>query len=38
VYNTNGYESLEVLGLLAGIVDVYLPDLKYADSSVAAQY
>jgi putative pyruvate formate lyase activating enzyme len=32
VYNTNAYDSVEVLHLLDGIVDVYLPDLKYADS------
>src|SRR5436190_11416412 len=30
VYNTNSYDSVEVLRLLDGIVDVYLPDLKYA--------
>jgi putative pyruvate formate lyase activating enzyme len=30
VYNTNAYDSVEVLGLLDRIVDVYLPDLKYA--------
>src|SRR6266480_6011843 len=30
VYNTNAYDSVEVLQLLDGIVDVYLPDLKYA--------
>lgn len=34
VYNTNAYDSVEVLRLLDGIVDVYLPDLKYADSAV----
>ena len=33
VYNTNAYDSVEVLNLLEGIVDIYLPDLKYADSS-----
>jgi putative pyruvate formate lyase activating enzyme len=33
VYNTNAYDSVEVLKLLDGIVDVYLPDLKYADSA-----
>ena len=33
VYNTNAYDSVEVLRLLEGIVSVYLPDLKYADSS-----
>ncbi len=31
VYNTNAYDSVEVLRLLDGIVDVYLPDLKYAE-------
>ncbi|HEX2950305.1 MAG TPA: radical SAM protein [Armatimonadota bacterium] len=31
VYNTNGYDSIETLQLLDGIVDIYLPDLKYAD-------
>ena len=30
VYNTNAYDSVEVLKLLDGIIDVYLPDLKYA--------
>src|SRR5438093_8757942 len=30
VYNTNAYDSVEVLRLLDGVVDVYLPDLKYA--------
>ena len=38
VYNTNAYDSVEVLNLLADIVDVYLPDLKYADSDVGFQY
>src|SRR6266496_2238427 len=31
VYNTNAYDSVEVLKLLDGVVDVYLPDLKYAE-------
>jgi putative pyruvate formate lyase activating enzyme len=31
VYNTNAYESIEVLHLLDGIIDIYMPDLKYAD-------
>jgi putative pyruvate formate lyase activating enzyme len=35
VYNSHGYESVEVLRLLEGIVDIYLPDLKYADDSTA---
>ena len=38
VYNTNAYDSVEVLRLLEGIVDVYLPDLKYADSQAGALY
>ncbi len=32
VYNTNAYDSVEVLGLLDGIVDIYLPDFKYAEN------
>ena len=38
VYNTNAYDSVEVLELLDGIVDIYLPDLKYADSDAGFQY
>jgi len=38
VYNTNAYDSVEVLKLLDGVVDVYLPDLKYADSDAGFQY
>jgi putative pyruvate formate lyase activating enzyme len=38
VYNTNAYDSVEVLKLLDGIVDVYLPDLKYADSDAGFHY
>jgi putative pyruvate formate lyase activating enzyme len=38
VYNTNAYDSVEVLRLLDGIVDIYLPDLKYADSDAGYQY
>ena len=38
VYNTNAYDSVEVLRLLEGIVDVYLPDLKYADSAEGYAY
>lgn len=36
VYNTNGYDSLEALRLVAPYVDVYLPDFKYMDSALAA--
>ena len=38
VYNTNAYDSVEVLRLLDGIVDVYLPDFKYADASAGWLY
>jgi putative pyruvate formate lyase activating enzyme len=38
VYNTNSYDSLEVLKLLDGIVDIYLPDAKYSDDKVALKY
>jgi len=38
VYNTSGYERLEVLKLLDGIVDIYLPDLKYMDADKASKY
>lgn len=38
VYNTSGYESLEALRLLNGIVDIYLPDMRYADDAVALKY
>lgn len=38
VYNTNGYDSLETLALLDGIVDVYLPDMKYGDEESARAY
>ncbi len=36
VYNTNAYDSVEVLRLLEGVVDVWLPDLKYADRDAGA--
>ncbi len=35
VWNCGGYESLEALALLDGIVDIYMPDLKYADAETA---
>lgn len=35
VYNTGGYDSPEALALLDGVVDIYLPDMKYGDSEVA---
>ena len=38
VYNTGGYDSPEALALLDGIVDIYMPDMKYGDSAFARQY
>lgn len=38
VYNCGGYESVETLKRLDGLVDVYLPDLKYFDTDLAARY
>jgi len=38
VYNTSGYDSLEVIKLLDGVVDIYLPDFKYQDAEAAALY
>lgn len=38
LYNTSGYERVEVLRELEGLVDVWLPDYKYADSALAARF
>lgn len=38
IYNTNGYENVETIKLLKGYIDVYLPDLKYADDELAKKY
>jgi putative pyruvate formate lyase activating enzyme len=38
VYNTSGWERLEILELLDGVVDIYLPDFKYWDSAMSAKY
>lgn len=37
VYNCGGYESVETLRFLDGLVDIYLPDFKYADNALAAK-
>ena len=37
VYNTGGYDSVETLKLLAGLVDIYMPDMKYSGSEVAKE-
>ena len=38
VYNTGGYDSLEMLELLDGIIDIYMPDMKYASQQIARHY
>jgi putative pyruvate formate lyase activating enzyme len=38
IYNTNAYDSVDVLQLLDGIIDIYLPDLKYSDEEMGYQY
>jgi putative pyruvate formate lyase activating enzyme len=38
VYNTGGYDSQEALRLLDGIIDIYMPDMKYADAQIARKY
>ncbi len=38
IYNSNGYENVEALKKLEGLIDVYLPDLKYAEDEVALKY
>jgi len=38
VFNCGGYESLEVIKLLNGIIDIYMPDVKYSNARVAKKY
>lgn len=38
VYNTGGYDSLEMLQLLDGIIDIYMPDMKYTDADLARRH
>ncbi|MEW6087125.1 MAG: radical SAM protein [bacterium] len=38
VYNTSGYEKIEILKLLNGIIDVYLPDMRYGDDISSQKY
>ncbi len=38
VYNTGGYDSVEMLRLLDGVVDIYMPDMKYGDDAAARKY
>ncbi|MBU1887719.1 MAG: radical SAM protein [Candidatus Omnitrophica bacterium] len=38
VYNCGGYESLEALKILDGVIDMYMPDMKYSDNAAARKY
>ena len=38
VYNTGGYDSLETLKLLDGVVDIYMPDIKYSENKIGLKY
>jgi putative pyruvate formate lyase activating enzyme len=38
VYNTGGYDSAEALALLDGVIDIYMPDMKYGDSATAREF
>ena len=38
IYNTNAYDSVEVLRLLEGVFDIYLPDLRYSEEGIAREY
>lgn len=38
VYNTNGYENIETIKQLEGYIDIYLPDLKYAENDIGKKY
>ena len=38
VYNCGGYESIETLKILDGVIDIYMPDFKYSESGPAAEY
>jgi putative pyruvate formate lyase activating enzyme len=38
VYNTNGYDKLETIRSLSGLIDVYLPDYKYVTNTISSEY
>ena len=38
IYNSNGYDSVEMLKLLEGVIDIYLPDIKYGDNDSGKKY
>ncbi len=38
IYNTNGYETCDIIEMLDGYIDIYMPDAKYSDSRLAMQH
>ena len=38
IYNTNGYENIKTIKMLEGYIDIYLPDLKYAENELGIKY
>lgn len=38
VYNTGGYESVDTIKILDGIIDIYMPDMRYSDNDMAKKY
>ncbi|MHB1680401.1 MAG: radical SAM protein [bacterium] len=38
VYNSSGYETEELIEILGGIIDIYIPDIKYSDNKIALKY
>ena len=38
VYNSNGYDSVDALRQIRGLVDIYLPDIKYLDNKLGKQF
>jgi putative pyruvate formate lyase activating enzyme len=38
VYNTGGYDSVETLKILDGVIDIYMPDIKYSDNKIGQRY
>lgn len=38
VYNSNGYDSVEALGQIRGLIDIFLPDIKYVDNTIAKRF
>lgn len=38
VYNTGGYDSVEIIKIMDGLVDIYMPDMRYSDDSMSEKY